>query len=89
MTRRMLLVLLWLPASVSAIGNTSCHIHPPGSTPQDPLNTVGPFDSVSECESQRRLQFGNTGYCHCSADFTPDWQRLDPGKNLPENQPLI
>jgi len=83
------MLLLVSPAVTLAFSGTSCHIHPPGSTPQNPVNTVGPFDSVSECEQERSRQFGTAGYCHCSADFTPNWQRLDPGSDPVSPQPLM
>jgi len=58
--------------------SSSCHIHPPGSTPQDPVNIVGPFASVAECETERRRRFRGMGRCHCQADFTPRWYPTDP-----------
>lgn len=52
---------------------TSCHIHPPGSTPENPFGLIGPFDSPAECEQERARRFGPAGRCHCAADFTPRW----------------
>ena len=82
-------VVLLLSSGAIAVGSTSCHIHPPGSTPQNPVNTVGPFDTVSLCEAERARRFGDQGYCHCSADFTPDWRSLDPGAGKPGDIPLL
>ena len=58
--------------------STSCHIHPPGSTPQNPVNIIGPFASVAECETERQRRFLGEGRCHCQADFTPSWYPEDP-----------
>ncbi|MCB1801078.1 MAG: hypothetical protein KDI82_05270 [Gammaproteobacteria bacterium] len=72
-----------LPAAASV----SCHIHPPGSTPERPRGTIGPFDSVEACEAQRLQQFGDQGRCHCVADFSPRWvPPADPP--LPGGSPL-
>jgi len=83
MRRALLSAALILQGSALAVGSTSCHLHPPGSTPQSPINIIGPFSSVRECEQQRGQQFGNAGYCHCGADFTPDWKRLEPAPSIP------
>jgi hypothetical protein len=57
----------------------TCHIHPPGSTPQRPIGLIGPFASVADCERERVRRFGDGGRCHCVADFTPDWLPAEPG----------
>ena len=67
-----------LAAGASASADTRCHIHPPGSTPQNPVNIVGPFATPAECESERRRRFGADGRCHCQADFTPRWLPREP-----------
>lgn len=72
MSRALLLGLLYTPAAFAA-GGVSCHIHPPGSTPQRPVGTIGPFDSAQACEDERRRRFGSAGRCHCAADFSPRW----------------
>ena len=59
-------------------GSSSCHIHPPGSTPQNPVNIIGPFASVADCETERQRRFPGQGRCHCQADFTPRWYPMDP-----------
>ena len=90
MNRAALGLTLVLAASRTfAVGDTSCHIHPPGSTPQQPVGTIGPFDSVQACEQERARRFGSEGYCHCSADFTPDWRRLEPVPPSPVDIPLL
>jgi hypothetical protein len=82
--------LLWLALSRStAFGapSVSCHIHPPGSTPERPFGTIGPFESFQACEKERAMQFGPDGRCHCSADFSPRW--LPPtDRVLPGQSPL-
>jgi len=82
----LLLALLYgLPAT--ATGDVSCHIHPPGSTPENPVGTIGPFDSLAACEEARLRRFGPTGRCHCAADFSPRW--LSPPDNkLPGQSPV-
>jgi hypothetical protein len=68
-------------------GLVSCHIHPPGSTPRNPVNIVGPFDSPASCEQARRERFGSAGRCHCAADFSPRW--LPPViESPPSDSPL-
>lgn len=67
-----LLAQAWVAPSLAAQG-VSCHIHPPGSTPERPRNTVGPFAGTAECERERLARFGATGRCHCAADFSPRW----------------
>ncbi len=57
---------------------SACHIHPPGSTPENPVNIIGPFASVAACETERQRRFPGNGRCHCQADFTPRWYPLDP-----------
>lgn len=89
MKHPVLSALVLSTSSLSAAADTSCHIHPPGSTPQKPVGTVGPFDNVRACEEQRARLFGLEGYCHCSADFTPDWKRLDPTPDDPGFTPLM
>jgi hypothetical protein len=70
-----------VPASVS------CHIHPPGSTPENPRNTIGPFDSPAECERALAERFGGLGRCHCAADFSPRWVPL-PNEPRPGDSPF-
>ena len=89
MRRRTLVLTLCLSAAPLTWAGTSCHYHPPGSTPENPVRMVGSFDSISECELQRRPALGNQGYCHCSADFTPDWRSLDPGAGARHDRPLM
>jgi hypothetical protein len=67
-----------LLAGSTSAKDSSCHIHPPGSTPQNPVNTVGPFASPRECETERVRRFGADGRCHCRADFTPRWMPTEP-----------
>lgn len=83
MRHALALPLLLASSGAMAIGSTTCHIHPPGSTPDKPVNIVGPFDSVRTCEEERARRFGPEAYCHCSADFTPDWRSLEPGSQSP------
>jgi len=66
-----LALLCSLPAF--AAGPVSCHIHPPGSTPERPVGTIGPFPSPAACEQARFERFGDTARCHCAADFSPRW----------------
>ena len=74
----------------AAADQTSCHIHPPGSTPEQPLDIVGPFPSLRNCEQQRLVRFGETGRCHCSADFSPRWYRnLYVEPPVAEEAPLL
>jgi hypothetical protein len=61
--------------------SSTCHIHPPGSTPDNPVNIIGPFASVAECETERKRRFSGEGRCHCQADFTPRWYPPDPTLN--------
>jgi hypothetical protein len=86
MSRALLLVLLWGAAAVAA-GGVSCHIHPPGSTPQRPVGTIGPFDSPQACEDERLRRFGAVGRCHCAADFSPRWL-TPPDIGLPGQSPF-
>ena len=51
----------------------SCHIHPPGSTPENPVGTIGPYPSPADCERARAERFGDAARCHCAADFSPRW----------------
>jgi hypothetical protein len=88
--RRGTVVLMLALASLApplAAQGISCHIHPPGSTPERPRNTVGPFDSVAGCEHQRVTRFGAAGRCHCAADFSPSWIP-QPEPFLPGGSPL-
>ncbi len=73
----LLLLGLWPLGTVQA-KDTSCHIHPPGSTPDNPVDIIGPFASVGECERERRRRLGALGRCHCRADFTPRWYPSEP-----------
>ncbi len=66
-------LLLWLSSIATAAGGVSCHIHPPGSTPDNPVGTIGPFESPAACETERARRFGDRARCHCAADFTPRW----------------
>lgn len=75
--KRTLHLWLVLTLPLPALAEVSCHIHPPGSTPDNPVNIVGPYDSVAACEQARLEQFGPMARCHCSADFSPAW-RLPP-----------
>ena len=75
--RRWLLVAAIL-VTADVVAATSCHIHPPGSTPEQPVGIVGPFATPGECERERALRFGAAGRCHCAADFSPRWLPLDP-----------
>jgi hypothetical protein len=67
-----MLVVLLAQAGVAGAA-VSCHIHPPGSTPQRPVGTIGPFASATVCEQARFERFGDLGRCHCAADFSPRW----------------
>ena len=82
-------VLVLIGQTVVAVGDTSCHIHPSGSTPQEPNGIVGPFGSVGDCEKERTRRFGPESYCHCTADFTPDWRKLEPGPKNPDPSSLL
>lgn len=74
MNRRHLAALIALSVvAPTAAAEVSCHIHPPGSTPADPIGTIGPYDSAEACERARALRFGDAARCHCAADFTPRW----------------
>ena len=84
--RGLLLVLLTAPA-VAAERPTSCHIHPPGSTPQRPAGTIGPYASPAACERERFARFGALGRCHCAADFSPRWLP-PPDLTRPGESPL-
>ena len=75
-------------ATAEAVATTRCHIHPPGSTPDEPVGLIGPFASVGECERERALRFGAAGRCHCAADFAPNWMPLDPDP-LPSGEPRL
>ena len=80
-------LLLGAALPAGAASPVSCHIHPPGSTPERPVNIVGPFDSYRECEQAREARFGAEGRCHCAADFSPRW--LDqPRPRRPGESPL-
>lgn len=82
----LLLALLGGPPVIAA-GGVSCHIHPPGSTPERPVGTLGPFDSLAACEEERLRRFGPAGRCHCAADFSPRWLS-PPDNNLPGQSPV-
>ena len=82
LTSKCLPALLLLPGLALALGGTSCHIHPPGSSPQKPLGIIGPYPSVRACEAERLERFGAAGRCHCVADFSP----RRPGEN-PDSSP--
>ena len=73
-----LLVIGLSPLGVAQSKDTSCHIHPPGSTPDNPVDIIGPYASVGECERERRRRLGALGRCHCRADFTPGWYPSEP-----------
>ena len=73
-----LAVLGLLTVATAQAKDTSCHIHPPGSTPDNPVDIIGPFGSVAECERERRRRLGALGRCHCRADFTPRWYPAEP-----------
>lgn len=79
------LALLALTAAVEAA--VSCHIHPPGSTPEAPRGTIGPFAGIAACERERRARFGPEGRCHCAADFSPRWLEPPPPAG-PGDSPL-
>jgi hypothetical protein len=64
---------LLLSSAGQAADGISCHIHPPGSTPERPRGIIGPFPSTTACEQARRDRFGSVGRCHCIADFSPRW----------------
>ncbi|MGB5202489.1 MAG: hypothetical protein WBN68_19195 [Sedimenticolaceae bacterium] len=81
------ILLVGLPCRAVAAPPISCHIHPPGSTPERPVGIIGPFDSIKACETERHTRFGTAGRCHCAADFSPRW--LDPpAPELPGQSPL-
>ncbi|MCB1790782.1 MAG: hypothetical protein KDJ24_10835 [Gammaproteobacteria bacterium] len=86
----MIALAIVLPGPVVAADDNrglSCHIHPPGSTPEQPFGTVGPFESAAACEQARQQRFGGKGRCHCAADFSPRW--LPPATPLqPGHSPL-
>ena len=86
---RACLLALALLASppLPAVGGISCHIHPPGSTPERPVGVIGPFDSLAACEQARQQRFGPTGRCHCAADFSPRWL-APPDQALPGQSPI-
>lgn len=75
---------LFLAGNAASAGQTSCHIHPPGSSPESPRGTIGPFDSAFECETERLRRFGAGGRCHCVAGFSPRW--VPPAPALPPGQ---
>jgi hypothetical protein len=83
--RGLLLGMLFCHAALGA-GGVSCHIHPPGSTPERPRDIIGPFDSPKACEDQRAKRFGPEGRCHCAADFSPRW--FPPPASAPGQSPL-
>ena len=86
---RLALLLLLAPGLAWAAGGTSCHIHPPGSTPDNPVNIVGPYDSIQACEAARQRLFGPGARCHCTADFTPRWRQPEPGGRTFDARPLM
>ena len=79
-SRHLGLILLQLagPVAASEDRSSTCHIHPPGSTPRNPVNIIGPIASLAECEAERQRRFPGEGRCHCQADFTPRWYPIDP-----------
>jgi hypothetical protein len=86
-TASVTILLAGLPFWAVAAPPISCHIHPPGSTPERPVGIIGPFDSIRACETERLARFGAAGRCHCAADFSPRW--LDPpAPELPGESPL-
>lgn len=83
-----LAVLALLPLGAAQAKDTSCHIHPPGSTPNNPVDIIGPFPTVGECERERKRRLGALGRCHCRADFTPRWyprESVDPAPREPSD----
>ncbi len=78
---------LLMGADGLAAGAISCHIHPPGSTPERPIGIIGPFDSIAACEAERGRRFGAAGRCHCAADFSPRWL-TPPERTRPGESPL-
>ena len=70
-----------------ANAGVSCHIHPPGSTPDRPVGIIGPYATPEICERERALRFGDAGRCHCAADFTPRWVPSSPAP-MPGDSPL-
>lgn len=83
----LLILALFFTPPLLAAGGISCHIHPPGSTPERPVGVIGPFDSLAVCEETRRHRFGPEGRCHCAADFSPRWL-TPPDQNLPGQSPI-
>jgi hypothetical protein len=79
--------VLVLQTGLAVAAGVSCHIHPPGSTPERPRGTIGPFDGVDRCEQVRWERFGNLGRCHCAADFSPRWLP-PPSPSMPGSSPL-
>lgn len=79
--------LTLLQTQAAGAAGVSCHIHPPGSTPERPRGTIGPFDSIDRCEQVRRERFGSLGRCHCAADFSPRWLP-PPRPEIPGSSPL-
>lgn len=71
--RLALLAALSLGPAAADLGPIDCHIHPPGSSPANPVGLIGPFESPAACERERQRLFGPAGRCHCSADFSPGW----------------
>lgn len=67
---------MWLLMSMTGLAladGVSCHIHPPGSTPENPVGIIGPYPSAAACERARAGRLGDAGRCHCVADFSPRW----------------
>jgi hypothetical protein len=78
---------LALGAAAATWAAVTCHIHPPGSTPERPRGLVGPFASARVCEAERQRLFGGAGRCHCVADFAPEWLP-PPAPERPGESPL-
>jgi hypothetical protein len=83
----LLTLTLFATPPIPAAGGISCHIHPPGSTPEQPVGIIGPFDSLAACEDARQRRFGPGGRCHCAADFSPRWL-TPPDQELPGQSPI-
>ncbi|WP_125931855.1 hypothetical protein [Thiosocius teredinicola] len=89
MSNRALCMAVWLAAAppLAATEGVTCHIHPPGSTPERPVNIIGPYATVDACEQARAERFGPEGRCHCVSDFSPRW--LPPAEgDRPGQSPL-
>ena len=82
-----LLLVLGVITQAVAVPSVSCHIHPPGSSPERPRGIIGPFDTIQACERERAARFGAAGRCHCAADFSPRWL-APPEDGLPGQSPL-